>query len=113
MGVKSYVDPLRALAKEPSAALALSATIRQRPKGIFYYQSMGLVETQRAMLGYIDGLVAAGGLRPWRGVVPEPWEREAEDDGTFAFKLDAEVRRQRALQTLRRGAVGLAAVSGV
>eukprot|EP00401_Gymnodinium_catenatum_P005565 CAMPEP_0117586024 /NCGR_PEP_ID=MMETSP0784-20121206/68486_1 /TAXON_ID=39447 /ORGANISM="" /LENGTH=534 /DNA_ID=CAMNT_0005387067 /DNA_START=1 /DNA_END=1601 /DNA_ORIENTATION=- len=39
--IKNYVDALRGLEAEPTAALALSAAIRLKPKGILFYQSMG------------------------------------------------------------------------
>jgi hypothetical protein len=86
--VKTYVDPIRALESEPSAALALSAAMRQKTKGTFLYQSMGRELAQKAMLGYLDGIVEQGGLMPWNRHVPEPWERDAEDDGTFAHAAD-------------------------
>lgn len=98
--IKNYVDRMYHLESQPSAALALSAAMRLKPKGVFYYQSMGLEEAQRAVLGYLDGIVAGAGLRPWRGVVPEPWQRDAEDDGTFAAGAEAAARA--ALETRRR-----------
>lgn len=111
--IKNYVDALQHLEAEPTAALALSAAIRLKPKGILYYQSMGREEAQRAVLGYLDGIVSAAGLKPWRGVVPEPWERSAEDDGTFAFAAEDAARRAAAAKRRRRMAATVLVCSAV
>jgi len=91
--VRSYVAPVAALEAKPAAAKALSIAIRLKYKGILYYQAMGLERVQRAMLGYLDAVVQEAGLKPWRGQVPEPWERDVEEDGTFAAQAEAQARK--------------------
>jgi hypothetical protein len=62
--------------------------MRCRVCGRRRYFSIGRRRTQEALLGYLDGLTRAGGLRPWQEV-PEPWQRQAVDDGTWAARADA------------------------
>ena len=44
---------------------------------------MGDEESLRAIVGYVDSVAEAGGLLPGlKGLVIEPWERDAIEDAT-------------------------------
>lgn len=104
--VRTYVQPLCALAAHPHAARALGAAVRLKPKGILYYQSMHREQAQRALLGYLDALAG----EPWR-CVPEPWERSCPEDGTFAAEAERAARRRERAERWARHAVIAGAVA--
>ena len=88
--VRTYVDPLRRLTQAPAAAAALGANLRRRYKGSFFYFALGRQQSQRALLEFLDGVAESGGVPVWREEVPEPWERTATEDGTWAAEADRE-----------------------
>ena len=85
--LKSYVDPLRHMEAAPGAAAALGANLRRRYKGSFFYFALGRHQSQRALLEYLDSVATAGGVPVWKEV-PDPWERTAVEDGTWAADAD-------------------------
>jgi hypothetical protein len=90
--VKAFVDPLVNLEQWPAAAQALGAAMRRKYKGMKYYQGIGRPSSQQAILGYLDGIVGQAGLVPGP-VLPQPWEREALVDGTFARQQERNIAR--------------------
>jgi hypothetical protein len=53
-GIRTYVDPLSALATRPDMATALAGAIRDLPDGLRRYKSIGRFE--EAVLGWLDGV---------------------------------------------------------
>jgi len=97
--VRTYVDPFRGLARSgsiyPQAAAAAAAAVRRKYKGMFHYMGIGAAGSQKAILSYLDGVARRDCLVP--GVttgLPEPWERRALEDGTFAAGVEQEMRNK-------------------
>ena len=83
--VRRYVDPLKNLERWPAAAAALAATIRRKYKGTLARHALGERENAAPLLAWLDKVAAQAGITPGlKGVVPEPWERDALVDGTSA-----------------------------
>ena len=87
--VKTYIDPLRNTEAWPAAAQAVAAAMRRKYKGMNHYQGIGQPSSQRAILGYLDGVAASAGLKPGP-LLPPPWERSAAVDGTRAWAQEQE-----------------------
>ena len=89
--VRRYVDPVRNLEEWPGAAAALAAAVRRKYKGTLARNGLGERENAERILGYLDGIAVDAGIAPGlAGVVPEPWERAATEDGTWAAEADRE-----------------------
>ena len=58
--------------------------MRRAHKGLLHYHNLVASGFDRGVLAYLDGVALSAGLRPFRGVVAEPWEREPPEDGTWA-----------------------------
>ena len=82
--VRTYQDPVRGVERAPVAAQALSGAVRRAHKGLLHYHNLVASGFDRGVLAYLDGVALSAGLRPFRGVVAEPWEREPPEDGTWA-----------------------------
>ena len=81
--VRSYANKMEDVARYPAAAQALAAAIRRKYKAGWIARGFANEIPTRAMLDFLDDAASAGGMNPGlAGLLAEPWERVAMEDGT-------------------------------
>ena len=89
--VRTYQDKLRAIERAPVAAQAMAAAVRRAHKGLLHYHKLAS-GFDAGILEYLDFVTESAGLVPFKGVVPEPWEREPPEDGSWAPEAERNLR---------------------
>ena len=71
------------VARYPAAAQALAAAIRRKYKAGWIARGFANEIPTRAVLDFLDDAASAGGMNPGlAGLLAEPWDRVAMEDGT-------------------------------
>lgn len=89
--VRTYQDKLRHIERAPVAAQAMAAAVRRAHKGLLHYHQLA-TGFEKGILEYLDAVTESAGLLPFKGVVPEPWEREPPEDGSWALEAERSLR---------------------
>lgn len=90
--VRTYQDKLRDVERAPVAAQAMAAAVRRAHKGLLHYHQLaGGFDT--GILEYLDSVTESAGLIPFKGVVPEPWQRQPPEDGSWAPEAERSLRK--------------------
>ncbi len=89
--VRTYQDKIRDVERAPVAAQAMAAAVRRAHKGILHYHQLAS-GFDKGILDYLDTVTESGGLVPFKGVLPEPWEREPPEDGSWAPEAERKLR---------------------
>ena len=108
--VRTYQDKIRDVEHAPVAAQAMAAAVRRAHKGILHYHQLA-TGFDKGILEYLDTVTESGGLVPFKGVLPEPWERAPPEDGSWAPEAERNLRSAGLHPMARKDKEGAASMS--